>query len=184
MCGSNYQHVSHAPWGPVLPPVVPAGALRIRFRKGHVPGCSAKTHQEVAQTLKDRRQVVPPEADAHMPVAVLERAASYRRGLEAALRDAGLVVTDADAAPGYQGNPAPYLGWSQESTVGEGLTTCGGQTLLNIDVYDWQGRQSHNPPVIECPGLYPGVGNPDWIVATHRHSSNIYLPGFLTFVSC
>jgi hypothetical protein len=30
-----------------------------------------------------------------------------------------LAVTDQDASPGYQGNPAPYLGWSQESAVGE-----------------------------------------------------------------
>lgn len=30
-----------------------------------------------------------------------------------------LAVTDADAAPGYQGNPAPYLGWSTKSAAGE-----------------------------------------------------------------
>jgi hypothetical protein len=30
-----------------------------------------------------------------------------------------LCVTDQDAAPGYQGSPAPYLGWSQESSAGE-----------------------------------------------------------------
>jgi len=30
-----------------------------------------------------------------------------------------LCVTDQDAAPGYQGNPAPYLGWSIKSAIGE-----------------------------------------------------------------
>lgn len=44
-------------------------------------------------------------------------------GCGCGLADSGvfdyLCVTDQDAAPGYQGNPAPYLGWSQESATGE-----------------------------------------------------------------
>lgn len=40
-------------------------------------------------------------------------------GLESAGIYDYLCVTDADTAPGYQGNPAPYLGWSQKSAVGE-----------------------------------------------------------------
>jgi len=51
----------------------------------------------------------------------------------------------------------------QESTVDDGLTTCGGLTFLNIDVYDWQGRESHYLPVIECPEILTDVRTAEWI---------------------
>lgn len=40
------------------------------------------------------------------------------------------------------------------------LTEEGGSTDLKIDVYDWQGSQSHDYPKVECPELFDG-----WITA-------------------
>jgi hypothetical protein len=49
---------------------------------------------------------------------------------------------------------------------GKGLTSGGGQTVLNIDVYDHQGKTSHLSPRIECSDLFPGT-----IIATPSSDS-------------
>lgn len=43
-----------------------------------------------------------------------------------------------------------------EEPVGSGLTNAGGQTMLTLDVYDWQGVATHQTPVVECPGIFEG----------------------------
>ncbi|MCX6647273.1 MAG: PKD domain-containing protein [bacterium] len=40
--------------------------------------------------------------------------------------------------------------------VGDGLTEFGGEDQLTIDVYDWQGKDSTFPLVVECPELFDG----------------------------
>jgi len=40
--------------------------------------------------------------------------------------------------------------------VSEGLSNFGGYTKLLIDVYDWQGKESHLAPELECPDLFSG----------------------------
>jgi len=41
-----------------------------------------------------------------------------------------------------------------ETKIGNGLTNCDGETMLFIDVYDWQGYESHSAPVVECGDLF------------------------------
>jgi hypothetical protein len=41
--------------------------------------------------------------------------------------------------------------------VGTGLNPGGGETELTIDVYDWQGKNSHSDPVIEASDLFDGT---------------------------
>jgi len=40
--------------------------------------------------------------------------------------------------------------------IGPGLTMDGGTTMLQIDVYDWQGKDGTNPVMFECPALFDG----------------------------
>ena len=40
-----------------------------------------------------------------------------------------------------------------DKPVGSGMNTSGGQAILTIDVDDWQGKDSHQAPVVECPEL-------------------------------
>jgi uncharacterized delta-60 repeat protein len=49
-----------------------------------------------------------------------------------------------------------------EEPIGDGLTDQGGQTKLIIDVYDWQGKDTHHDPIIECPELFDGTLNATW----------------------
>jgi len=44
----------------------------------------------------------------------------------------------------------------KETPVGLGLTASGGQVILSIDVYDYQGKLSHYVPQLECPELFNG----------------------------
>ncbi|MCX6646105.1 MAG: PKD domain-containing protein [bacterium] len=53
--------------------------------------------------------------------------------------------------------PEPWKIDVTEEPVGAGLTNAGGQTMLTIDVYDWQGKDSHKTPVVECPGIFIGA---------------------------
>ncbi len=50
-----------------------------------------------------------------------------------------------------------------EVPVGDGLTDCGGWTFLQVDVYDWQGKDDIHPPVVECPELFDGIIESAWI---------------------
>jgi hypothetical protein len=40
--------------------------------------------------------------------------------------------------------------------VGQGINDLGGESELIIDVYDWQGKESHLQPIVECPQLFDG----------------------------
>lgn len=50
-----------------------------------------------------------------------------------------------------------------EEKIGDGLTDEGGQTMLIVDVYDWQDKDTHVEPVLECPEIFGGVISADWI---------------------
>ncbi len=50
-----------------------------------------------------------------------------------------------------------------EIPVLDGLTECGGQTVLTIDCYDWQGPDNVNLPTAECPGLLDGITEFEWL---------------------
>jgi len=41
-----------------------------------------------------------------------------------------------------------------DTPVGAGLTDCAGQAKLTIDVYDWQGKDTAHPVLVECPELF------------------------------
>jgi hypothetical protein len=56
-------------------------------------------------------------------------------------------------------------GWKivvTEAPVGDGLTDCGGQARLTIDVYDWQGKEDAHPVIVECPELFAGEIEVAW----------------------
>jgi len=44
-----------------------------------------------------------------------------------------------------------------------GMTPEGGETLLAISVYDWQGKDSHGDPVVECPELFDSTVAGEWV---------------------
>jgi hypothetical protein len=50
--------------------------------------------------------------------------------------------------------PEPWKIEVEES--GPGLTPEGGSIALSIVVYDWQGKDSHDAPLLECPELFDG----------------------------
>ncbi len=47
--------------------------------------------------------------------------------------------------------------------IGPGLTTEGGTTKLQIDVYDWQGKDDAHPVLVECPELFDGTIEGTWV---------------------
>lgn len=49
-----------------------------------------------------------------------------------------------------------------DSPIGQGLTDQGGSTVLTIDVYDWQGKDTILPPTVECQELYDGWKTASW----------------------
>ncbi|MCX6644913.1 MAG: hypothetical protein NTY09_00930 [bacterium] len=53
--------------------------------------------------------------------------------------------------------PEPWKIGVTEVQIGGGLTDQGGQTKLWIDVFDWQGKDTHHNPVVECPELFDGT---------------------------
>ncbi len=58
--------------------------------------------------------------------------------------------------------PEPWKIEVSEEPDGLGLHDEGGITLLWLDVYDWQGKDSHELPLIECEELFDGVGMFSW----------------------
>jgi uncharacterized delta-60 repeat protein len=50
-----------------------------------------------------------------------------------------------------------------EEPIGLGLTDHCGQTKLLIDVYDWQGKETHHDPVVECPEIFDGTLTATWV---------------------
>jgi hypothetical protein len=53
--------------------------------------------------------------------------------------------------------PEPWRIDVTEAPVGLGLTNQGGEVVLTLDIYDYQGNLSHYVPVLECPQLFDGV---------------------------
>ncbi len=53
--------------------------------------------------------------------------------------------------------PEPWKLNNDITDIGDGLTTDGGEAKLSIFVFDWQGKESHAAPVIECPELFDGT---------------------------
>lgn len=58
--------------------------------------------------------------------------------------------------------PEPWKIVVNQTPIGQGLTDEGGETILTIDVYDYQGKTSYFPPVVECPELFAGTSNAVW----------------------
>ena len=52
--------------------------------------------------------------------------------------------------------PEPWQISVTSTSIGQGLNDLGGESILTIDVYDWQGKASHMPPRVECQGLFNG----------------------------
>ena len=46
-----------------------------------------------------------------------------------------------------------------QNPIGLGLTSSGGETVLTIDIYDYQGKLTHYVPALECPELWDGQIN-------------------------
>ena len=53
--------------------------------------------------------------------------------------------------------PEPYELVCLEQPVGPGLTDVGGETILKITVWDYQGEASHKAPAVECAELFDGI---------------------------
>lgn len=53
--------------------------------------------------------------------------------------------------------PEPWKIYVSVEPIGAGLHSLGGSAKLTIDVYDWQGKDSHSDPVVECPELFDGT---------------------------
>ncbi|MCX6645754.1 MAG: hypothetical protein NTY09_05275 [bacterium] len=60
-------------------------------------------------------------------------------------------------------SPEPWKIDVHQNPIGSGLTESGGETVLSIDVYDWQGKDTHGTPAIECPELFDGTLNAPWV---------------------
>jgi len=59
--------------------------------------------------------------------------------------------------------PEPWKIAVTENPVDGGLHELGGETVLVIDVYDWQGKTSHAAPVVECPELFNDTVPATWV---------------------
>jgi len=59
--------------------------------------------------------------------------------------------------PPEANQPEPWKIETSLEDIDEGFTQIGGAEKLIIDVYDWQGKDSHKYPEIECPDLFDGV---------------------------
>ena len=44
-----------------------------------------------------------------------------------------------------------------QDPIGTGLVSTGGQTVLTMDIYDYQGKLTHYVPSLECPELWDGL---------------------------
>jgi uncharacterized delta-60 repeat protein len=59
--------------------------------------------------------------------------------------------------------PEPWCIVTDTTPVGIGLNTQGGEAKLTLDVYDYQGKNSHYPPIVECPELFSGTKSATWV---------------------
>jgi hypothetical protein len=59
--------------------------------------------------------------------------------------------------------PEPWRVETQLSAIGSGLDTHGGEVQLSVNVYDYQGKDSYSPPILECPELFDGTKTASWI---------------------
>ena len=57
----------------------------------------------------------------------------------------------------------PYKITLSEVPTGSGLTDKGGNTTLNMNIYDHQGKDSYKNPNIECPDLFTGPKAASWV---------------------
>jgi len=71
--------------------------------------------------------------------------------------------------------PEPWKIEVMEVPIDQGLTEQGGSTELIIDIYDWQGHETHYEPIIECPELFSGTtyGSPQEDLGDHYRYSAI-----------
>ncbi|MCX6645690.1 MAG: hypothetical protein NTY09_04945, partial [bacterium] len=51
----------------------------------------------------------------------------------------------------------PWKITADQNPIGTGLTSSGGQTVLTMDIYDYQGKLTYYVPALECPGLWDGL---------------------------
>jgi hypothetical protein len=58
--------------------------------------------------------------------------------------------------------PEPWRIVTNEAPESQ-LTIYGGSVDMLIDVYDWQGKASYQPPTIECPDLFAGTVSAFWV---------------------
>ncbi len=66
-------------------------------------------------------------------------------------------VEDPDTDFGPEANcPEPYRIDAEEQPIGPGLTTDGGSTKIMLDIYDYQGVDSHKAPKVESPEIFDG----------------------------
>lgn len=56
-----------------------------------------------------------------------------------------------------------------EHPFGPGLTDAGGITIVSVDVYDYQGKSSHGPPIIECRDFFDNT-----LQATYKSDAGNY----------
>jgi len=59
--------------------------------------------------------------------------------------------------------PEPWMIEVTQTSSGQGLTEVGGAVTLTINVYDWQGSDSHYLPMIECPELFSDMKTADFV---------------------
>jgi len=57
----------------------------------------------------------------------------------------------------------PYKITMTEVPTGSGLTDKGGNTTLNMNIYDHQGKDSYYDPTVECPDLFTGTKTATWV---------------------
>ena len=58
--------------------------------------------------------------------------------------------------------PEPWKLDISENPTGQGLTNLGGKTVVIINIYDWQGKDSYHTPIVECPELFDGSLSAIW----------------------
>ncbi len=66
-----------------------------------------------------------------------------------------------------------YEPWKIDAAVtpvGLGLTASGGEAVLTIDVYDYQGKMSHYAPIVECPDLFTGKKSASYKSSTSEYA--------------
>ena len=59
--------------------------------------------------------------------------------------------------------PEPWKIEVSDTPIDQGLTDHGGSTVLSMSVYDWQGKDTHELPLVECPELFDGLVEAQWV---------------------